>query len=575
MNYLETLDQVKAHAAALFQTKKDDRLIYHNLQHTEQVVKAVVKIANHYQLSDQDFFVVSAAAWFHDIGYLTSFAEHEARGAESAREFLTAKGLDPAVTEQVLNCILATKMPQHPVSLLEQIVCDADLFHLGGDNFKERNKLMRKEVEAYFDKDIDKNDWRIKTIALFENHHYHTEYCQDLLTAKKLLNLQELKDKAQKELEKAEGMQGHEGGTHHAKQEKKEKHLQEELKGAEAPDGEGDGPLMRVELAGTALEQERKAEDEQERKEEGHLKGVELAEAEPKTEKEGKAEREQKRKAEEEQERKIEEERRQEKLGRKAEKKLEKHYENASYPDMLKEGNLLPLNLEGREAVKAEATKGDFAEQGLKQEGQAAIKFEKHTEQDREMSKKDKDKDKKKKSDRPDKGIETMFRITSGNQQRLSDMADNKAHIMISTNSIILSVILSILLRKLEDNPHLIIPTLILLIICVVTMVFSILATRPTLPEGTFTKDDVADKKVNLLFFGNFYKMALPDYFAGMEQMMEDRDYLYGSLIKDLYSQGVVLGRKYHLLRIAYNVFMFGIIASVLAFMIAAGWAAL
>ncbi|MNV71534.1 hypothetical protein D3C71_1645580 [compost metagenome] len=178
-------------------------------------------------------------------------------------------------------------------------------------------------------------------------------------------------------------------------------------------------------------------------------------------------------------------------------------------------------------------------------------------------------KDKKKKSERPERGIETMFRITSTNHQRLSDMADNKAHIMISTNSIILSVILSILLRKLEDNPHLIIPTLILLVICVVTMVFSILATRPSIPEGVFTPQDITNKKVNLLFFGNFYRMSLPDYEGGMIKMMEDRDFLYGSLIKDLYSQGVVLGRKYRLLRIAYNVFMFGIVISVVAFILA------
>jgi len=441
MNYLDILDQVRAHAASLFHTKKDDKLIYHNLQHTEQVVRAVVKIANHYQLSDQDFFIVSTAAWFHDTGYLTSFEEHEARGAESAREFLDSKGVDPAVTEQVVKCILATKMPQHPVSLLEQIVCDADLFHLGGDSFKERNKLMRREVEAYFNKDVDKNIWRLKTISLFEGHHYHTDYAQDLLTAKKLLNLQELKNKLEKNSDKQEDV------------------LRKEQKRAE-----------------------RKKEQEEEDSEE---------------------------------ERKIRD--------RREEKRLEK----------------------------------------------------KHEEETAIVKKEDKEEIKKKKSDRPDKGIETMFRITSGNHQRLSDMADNKAHIMISTNSIILSVILSILLRKLEDNPHLIIPTLILLIICVVTMVFSILATRPTLPSGTFTAKDIEEKKVNLLFFGNFYKMSLPEYVGGMEKMMEDREFLYGSLIRDLYSQGVVLGRKYRLLRIAYNVFMFGIVASVLAFVIAAAWAAL
>ncbi|MEO6685807.1 MAG: Pycsar system effector family protein, partial [Dyadobacter sp.] len=179
------------------------------------------------------------------------------------------------------------------------------------------------------------------------------------------------------------------------------------------------------------------------------------------------------------------------------------------------------------------------------------------------------EKEKKAKADRPDKGIETMFRISSNNHQRLSDMADNKAHIMITTTSIIISVLLSILLRKLEDNAYLIFPTILLLTICVITMVFSILATRPTIPHGTFTEQDITDKKVNLLFFGNFYRMAYAEYAAGMQAMMNDRDFLYGSLTKDVYSQGVVLGRKYRLLRVGYNVFMFGIVASVVSFVIA------
>lgn len=436
MNYLEVLDQVRAHVASLFHKKKDNRLIYHNLVHTEQVVKSVVKIANHYQLSDHDFFVVNTAAWFHDIGYLTSFQHHEARGAELAKQFLTERGAEPDITDLVVNCILATKMPQHPVGLLEQIICDADLFHLGGDNFKERNKLMRKEAEACMGKEISKNDWRLGTIALFESHHYHTEYCQELLSASKELNLQELKHKAATEI-----IEDHQSEKEHLK-------AQKELEKAE------------------------------------------------------------------------------QKLAVKEEKQLAKE-------------------------VKKEA-------------------------RDLIIMKKEEVKEVKKKSkERPEKGIETMFRITSGNNQRLSDMADNKAHIMIQTNSIILSVTLSVLIRKLEDNPQLIIPTLILLIICVTTMVFSILATRPSVPMGTFTKEDLDTKKVNLLFFGNFYRMDLATYQAGMGQMMEDRQFLYGTLIKDVYSQGVVLGRKYRLLRIAYNVFMFGIVAAVLAFMIAMAWKAL
>ncbi|HKG05587.1 MAG TPA: Pycsar system effector family protein [Pedobacter sp.] len=392
MQYREILDQLRTHVSNLFQSHQDHRFIYHNLNHTEQVVENAVRIANHYQLSDQDFFIVVAASWFHDIGYFFDCSQHENKGISLAAEFLNEKNVDQAVIDQISGCIMATMMPQRPIGLLQQIVCDADLFHLGSDSFKERNKLMRKEAEAFFDKKIDKAEWRIKTIALFKTHHYHTDFCQNLLNAKKAQNLAEMETKLITQ------------------------------------------PKVDI------------------------IKNPEV--------------------------------------------------------QVAKEGN-------------------------------------------------------KKKDDRPERGVETMFRITSTNHQRLSDMADNKAHIMISTNSIILSVILSLLLRKLEDNPHLIIPTLLLLIICVVTMVFSILATRPSIPDGVFTSDDIKAKRVNLLFFGNFYRMSLPDYENGMHKLMDDRDFLYGSLIKDVYAQGVVLGRKYRLLRVAYNVFMFGIVAAVLAFIIA------
>jgi predicted metal-dependent HD superfamily phosphohydrolase len=393
MNYLEILDQVKTHIERAFASKLDDKLVYHNLAHTEHVAKHAVELANYYKLDDKDFFIVLAASWFHDIGYIDKWDQHEQRGAEQAAAFLAERGVDQAVIDAVRGCILATKMPQSPVGLLQQIVCDSDLYHLGSDDFKDRNRTMRKETENLLGKNIDKDIWRIGTIKLMENHHYHTDYCINKLSQKKKQNLEALKAKVQEDLAEAQ--------------------FQPMPKKAAAPE------------------------------------------------------------------------------------------------------------------------------------------------------------EKKAKSSRPERGIETMFRITSGNHQRLSDMADNKAHIMISTNSIILSVILSILLRRLEDNPQLIIPTMILLIVCVVTMVFSILSTRPTVPPGRFTLQDIEEKTTNLLFFGNFYRMGLPEYNAGIQKMMEDREYLYGSLIKDIYSQGVVLGRKYRLLRIAYNVFMYGIVGSVVAFLVA------
>jgi nitrate reductase gamma subunit len=99
--------------------------------------------------------------------------------------------------------------------------------------------------------------------------------------------------------------------------------------------------------------------------------------------------------------------------------------------------------------------------------------------------------------------------------------------------------------------------------------VFSILATRPTVNHGTFTQDDILNKRTNLLFFGNFYRMTLPDYDWAMNEMLNDRNYLYSSIVKDNYFLGVVLAKKYRLLRIAYNIFMFGLIIAILTFALA------
>ncbi|MBY0543464.1 MAG: phosphohydrolase [Sphingobacteriaceae bacterium] len=398
MNYKNLLDEVKNYVLAYFATQHDSKLVYHNLAHTQDVVKSTIQIANHYQLNEKDFFIVVAGAWFHDTGYFEDPINHEQKGAELAIAFLKQKDVPADITDQVMQLILSTKMPQRPTNQLENILCDGDLFHLGTKEFRKKGKLMHKEVELLYNIDINKKSWRIKDIEFLESQQYHTDYCRLLLSDQKQKNIEELKSK-----------------------------------------------LKEEDIAQVAV-------------------------------------------------------------------------------------NEVVID---------------------KQSGEKEPKL---------LSKKDKQ--------RPDKGIETMFRITSTNNQRLSDMADNKAQLLITVNSIILSLIISLVLRKLEDNAFLIIPTFILLMVSLSCIIFSILATRPSIPDGLFSQNDIERKKVNLLFFGNFYKMALSDYSKGMITVMNDQEFLYGTLINDVYSQGVVLGRKYKLIRIAYNIFMFGLIAAVLAYIV-------
>jgi predicted metal-dependent HD superfamily phosphohydrolase len=401
MDYHALLKKVEHYATDSFDHTDLNKLSFHNLKHTESVASYAKQIAHHYQLNERDYFVVVSAAWLHDLGYTIERANHESEGAGAAGIFLQNLGLPAEDIESVKGCILATKLPQDPHNLLEEIVCDADLYHLGTTHFSDLNKSMRKEAGEITHAKINKDGWRNKTIGFLETHHYHTDYAKVLLNDQKQKNLEELIEKT--------------------------------VVGIVTPGKGADDTVL---------------------------------------------------------------------------------------PDDKQSG-------------------------------------EQHG---------------KRKNDRPERGIETMFRVSSSNHQRLSDMADNKAHIMITVNSIILSAVISLLLRKLDDNSYLMIPTFMLLGASLITIIFSILATRPSIPNGYFTKKDIEEKKVNLLFFGNYYRMKLPDYKEGMEKMMEDKEFLYGSLIMDGYAQGIVLGKKYHLLRISYNVFMFGLILSVIAFIVASAF---
>ncbi|WP_298740585.1 Pycsar system effector family protein [uncultured Chitinophaga sp.] len=419
MQIASIIEAAGQYVKAQYQQHPNPNLVYHDLTHTQQVVEAAEQIAAHYRLQEQDQLVVMVAAWFHDAGYLLGNAKgHEDKGAELARNFLREQQLPETIQDQVSGCIMATKMPQNPHNLLEEIVCDADLFHLGSKHYKERSKAMRREASATLGEEISPAAWAGTSLLFLENHQYFTDYCRVLLKEQKDDNIRWLKKKMNK------------------------KHKDEEETATSA--------------ASTHL-------------------------------------------------------------------------------------NANPLPASAEHQTKEEKKKED---------------------------KKEKDKEAKK-TGKFGRGVETMFRTTSTNHIRLSSMADSKAHIMISTNAIIISILLSVLLRKLEDNPNLIIPSFILLATSVVTIIYSVLATRPNITNGRFTRDDIEKKRTNLLFFGNFHGMTLEEYGWGMTEMMKDANFLYGSLIQDIYHLGVVLGQKYRLLRIAYNIFMWGLIISVLAFVVA------
>jgi len=384
----DILEKTKVFATDLLTNALNPKHLYHNLKHTERVVKSTKELLEAHSLSDEENEILLLTAWLHDTGYTKGTNEHEETSCGIAEDFLAKQNYGVEKMQKVIDCIRATKRYHEPQNLHEMIIRDADSSHFGQKSYWETSDYLREELLLLGIADYSSKEWANANMEMFKKEHqFYTEYAKENWQAGKDKNLKKLiKDK-------------------------------------------------------------------------------------------------------------------------KTEKQIAK-----------------------KEAIKARY-----------------------------------------KTESPDRGVQTLFRVTMKNHLTLSDIADTKANILLSVNAIIISLVLSNLITKLDNpsNTYLIYPTVIFVVFSVVSMILAVLATRPNVTSGQFTKEDVTNKKVNLLFFGNFHKMKLPDYEWAIQELVKDKDYIYSSLTKDLYFLGLVLNRKYKILRWTYTIFMVGIVVSVLAFAIA------
>ena len=164
------------------------------------------------------------------------------------------------------------------------------------------------------------------------------------------------------------------------------------------------------------------------------------------------------------------------------------------------------------------------------------------------------------------RGIETMFRSAYRVQMDLTGLADNKANMMISINGIIISIIIASVAPKLDANPWLLIPTTVFLLGNLVSIVYAILAARPRVSTVPITLQDLKNSKGNILFFGDFANISQDDFEEGMRDLLQERDVLYETMIRNIYGLGSVLRKKFALLQIAYTAFMLALLLGVSSF---------
>ena len=182
-------NKIKEHVTGLFEQIHAPTLIFHNLLHTQNVVKHTLEIAGHCNVSEKEMLILFTAAWFHDTGHLfTRPQNHEEVGCFIMEKFMADKINDINTISNIEQCIMATKLPRHPENLLQQIICDADFYHFGSEEFQENDKRALEEYILKYG-DTDPVQFSKATIKMLEDHSFNTNYCKELLNEQKENNM--------------------------------------------------------------------------------------------------------------------------------------------------------------------------------------------------------------------------------------------------------------------------------------------------------------------------------------------------------------------------------------------------
>lgn len=179
--------EVKQHVYQLFEQLDTSNLWYHNYQHTANVVHRIATLSQH--LPPTEVLLLKIAAWFHDIGYLYGYDNHEDRGIDIALSYLHYK-LNPAQQQIIATCIEATKMTQEPRTLLEALIKDADIGYGTTELFFETGPLLRKEWAAILNKTYTNQAWEQLQYNFLNQVIFYSEQAQKLYTPQLQQNIE-------------------------------------------------------------------------------------------------------------------------------------------------------------------------------------------------------------------------------------------------------------------------------------------------------------------------------------------------------------------------------------------------
>ena len=191
----ELLRKVREYVEEIFRNNTHPENCYHNLVHTKEVVSAAREIAHAEKIDEEDEELILIAAWFHDSGCVDDCKGHEVISSKFAQSFLKSLNYPEEKINKIISLIKATKVPQKPKNILEEVLCDADLHHLGTEEFKEKGDLLRMEFEKRGEATFSEEKWLHHSLEFMKNHKFFTKTAREKYGVQRKNNLGKIEEK--------------------------------------------------------------------------------------------------------------------------------------------------------------------------------------------------------------------------------------------------------------------------------------------------------------------------------------------------------------------------------------------
>ena len=183
--------KLRKKAMELLENGLSKKLAYHGMRHTLDVLNNCNDYIRRLNLTRRDAQLLRVAALYHDIGFTETYKNHEEKGCEILLKYMKEYNCDLKDYQVLKDLIMATKIPQNPQNLLEDIICDSDLDYLGKNRYYEISNTLFVELKNY--KLIESEDqWNHIQVSFLKSHSYHTEHAKSTLNKGKQKRIEEI-----------------------------------------------------------------------------------------------------------------------------------------------------------------------------------------------------------------------------------------------------------------------------------------------------------------------------------------------------------------------------------------------